>query len=77
MSLEQAKLEFDNLWKEFNRNGTEMIITKYGRRIFPVFKISITDLEPEAKYILLMDVVPADKHVKIRFQIECVCVRFL
>ncbi len=60
--LINVKLELENLWKEFNSIGTEMIITKYGRRMFPVFKISITDLEPEAKYILLMDVIPADNN---------------
>ena len=28
--------------------------------MFPTFKISLTGLEPQAKYVLLMDVVPFD-----------------
>ncbi|CAF0882995.1 unnamed protein product [Brachionus calyciflorus] len=56
----QVKLETRNLWLQFASIGTEMIITKCGRRMFPTFKISISGLEPEAKYILLMDIVPAD-----------------
>ncbi len=57
-----VKLELDYLWKEFNSIGTEMIITKYGRRMFPIFKVSTIGLEPETNYILLMDVIPADKN---------------
>ena len=56
----QVKLETRNLWLQFASIGTEMIITKCGRRMFPTFKISISGLEPQAKYILLMDIVPAD-----------------
>lgn len=56
----QVKLESRNLWLQFASIGTEMIITKCGRRMFPTFKISISGLEPHAKYILLMDIVPAD-----------------
>lgn len=56
----QVRLETKPLWQEFSKIGTEMIITKCGRRMFPTFKINITGLEPQAKYILLMDVVPAD-----------------
>jgi hypothetical protein len=32
------------------------------RRMFPTFKISVLGLEPQAKYILMMDIVPADDH---------------
>jgi hypothetical protein len=28
--------------------------------MFPTFKFSITGLEPQSKYIILMDIVPAD-----------------
>lgn len=30
--------------------------------MFPTFKISVLGLEPQAKYILMMDIVPADDH---------------
>uniref|UniRef100_A0A672Z9D2 T-box transcription factor 5a n=1 Tax=Sphaeramia orbicularis TaxID=375764 RepID=A0A672Z9D2_9TELE len=50
------------LWMKFHEVGTEMIITKAGRRMFPSFKVKVTGLNPKTKYILLMDVVPADDH---------------
>uniref|UniRef100_A0A8C8FM04 T-box domain-containing protein n=1 Tax=Oncorhynchus tshawytscha TaxID=74940 RepID=A0A8C8FM04_ONCTS len=50
------------LWEKFHEVGTEMIITKAGRRMFPSFKVKVTGLNPKTKYILLMDVVPADDH---------------
>ena len=30
------------------------------RRMFPTFKVSLQGLDPHAKYILLMDIVPVD-----------------
>ncbi|XP_053326521.1 T-box transcription factor TBX6-like [Spea bombifrons] len=53
-------LENRDLWKEFHAIGTEMIITKSGRRMFPQCKVSVSGLEPEGKYLLLADVVPVD-----------------
>ncbi|XP_064163797.1 T-box transcription factor TBX5-A-like [Anguilla rostrata] len=50
------------LWTKFDEVGTEMIITKAGRRMFPSYKAKVTGLNPKTKYILLMDVVPADDH---------------
>lgn len=34
----------------------------FHRRMFPSFKVKVTGLNPKTKYILLMDVVPADDH---------------
>ncbi|KAG7332100.1 hypothetical protein KOW79_003934 [Hemibagrus wyckioides] len=53
-------LEDPELWKSFHEIGTEMIITKPGRRMFPHCKINISGLVPYAKYILLVDIVPED-----------------
>ncbi|XP_061674440.1 T-box transcription factor TBX5b isoform X2 [Syngnathoides biaculeatus] len=50
------------LWSRFDEVGTEMIITKAGRRMFPSYKVKVTGLNPKTKYILLMDVVPGDDH---------------
>ncbi|XP_023662102.1 T-box transcription factor TBX5-like isoform X2 [Paramormyrops kingsleyae] len=50
------------LWTKFHEVGTEMIITKAGRRMFPSYKVKVTGLNPKTKYILLMDIVPADDH---------------
>ncbi|XP_010894640.4 T-box transcription factor TBX5b isoform X2 [Esox lucius] len=55
-------LHEQELWEKFHEVGTEMIITKAGRRMFPCYKVKVTGLNPKAKYILLMDVVPADDH---------------
>uniref|UniRef100_A0A2K5CBX4 T-box transcription factor TBX6 n=1 Tax=Aotus nancymaae TaxID=37293 RepID=A0A2K5CBX4_AOTNA len=53
-------LENRELWKEFSSVGTEMIITKAGRRMFPACRVSVTGLDPEARYLFLLDVVPVD-----------------
>ncbi|CAH8589559.1 unnamed protein product [Heterobilharzia americana] len=48
------------LWDKFHCHGTEMVITKSGRRMFPPFKVKINGLEKRAKYIVLMDIVALD-----------------
>ncbi|XP_035289572.1 T-box transcription factor TBX4 [Anguilla anguilla] len=55
-------LQERELWKKFHEAGTEMIITKAGRRLFPSYKVKVTGMDPKTKYILLVDVVPADDH---------------
>ncbi|XP_067087062.1 T-box transcription factor TBX3 [Osmerus mordax] len=57
----KVHLEAMGLWKQFHKCGTEMIITKSGRRMFPPFKVRCTGLDKKAKYILLMDIVAADE----------------
>ncbi|XP_056140181.1 T-box transcription factor TBX2-like [Lampris incognitus] len=56
----QVTLEASGLWDEFHKMGTEMVITKSGRRMFPPFKVRVSGLNAKAKYILLMDIVAAD-----------------
>ncbi|XP_077996041.1 T-box transcription factor TBX2-like [Glandiceps talaboti] len=53
-------LDTKELWEEFHKLGTEMVITKSGRRIFPAYKVRVSGLDKKAKYILLMDIVAAD-----------------
>ncbi|CAB3373724.1 Hypothetical predicted protein [Cloeon dipterum] len=53
-------LEMKPLWDEFNELGTEMIVTKAGRRMFPTFQVRIYGLDPNADYMLMMDFVPVD-----------------
>ncbi|TPP60701.1 Optomotor blind [Fasciola gigantica] len=48
------------LWDKFHVHGTEMVITKSGRRMFPPFKVKVSNLEKRAKYIVLMDIVSMD-----------------
>ncbi|KAI3372933.1 hypothetical protein L3Q82_022734 [Scortum barcoo] len=53
-------LEASDLWRQFHKCGTEMVITKSGRRMFPPLKARCTGMDRKAKYILLMDIVAAD-----------------
>uniref|UniRef100_A0A674J6B3 T-box-containing protein TBX6L n=1 Tax=Terrapene triunguis TaxID=2587831 RepID=A0A674J6B3_9SAUR len=53
-------LEDMDLWMQFHQVGTEMIITKSGRRMFPQCKIKVSGLIPYAKYLMLVDFVPMD-----------------
>ncbi|XP_049911879.1 T-box transcription factor TBX4 isoform X2 [Epinephelus moara] len=55
-------LHESELWKKFHEAGTEMIITKAGRRMFPSYKVKVTGMNLKTKYILLIDIVPADDH---------------
>ncbi|XP_061391012.1 T-box transcription factor TBX5 [Musca vetustissima] len=61
-SLAQAVvvLETKTLWDKFHEQGTEMIVTKSGRRMFPTFQVRIGGLDPQATYIMMMDFVPVD-----------------
>ncbi|XP_036393326.1 T-box transcription factor TBX2b-like [Megalops cyprinoides] len=56
----KVTLEAKDLWDQFHKFGTEMVITKSGRRMFPPFKVRINGLDKKAKYILLLDIVAAD-----------------
>ncbi|XP_054913983.1 T-box transcription factor TBX6 [Poeciliopsis prolifica] len=66
---DEVKMELENssLWKQFSSVGTEMIITKKGRRMFPGLRLKLSGLNPSLRYILLLDVVPADNS-RYRFQ---------
>ncbi|XP_055724999.1 T-box transcription factor TBX2b-like isoform X2 [Salvelinus fontinalis] len=56
----KVTLEAKDLWDQFHKIGTEMVITKSGRRMFPPFKVRVNGVDKKAKYILLMDIVSAD-----------------
>ncbi|KAG8190800.1 hypothetical protein JTE90_005836 [Oedothorax gibbosus] len=56
----KVTLESKDLWDKFHALGTEMVITKSGRRMFPAYKVRVSGLDKKAKYILLMDIVAAD-----------------
>ncbi|XP_076257138.1 T-box transcription factor 1 isoform X2 [Rhynchophorus ferrugineus] len=55
-----ALLEMKHLWDEFHSLGTEMIVTKAGRRMFPTFQVKLCGLDLHAEYMLMMDFVPVD-----------------
>ncbi|XP_054654842.1 T-box transcription factor T [Dunckerocampus dactyliophorus] len=60
----ELKLSLDEseLWSKFKDLTNEMIVTKNGRRMFPVLKVNVSGLDPNAMYSFLLDLASADKH---------------
>ncbi|KAJ0015457.1 hypothetical protein NQD34_009077 [Periophthalmus magnuspinnatus] len=56
----RINLENSDLWKSFHNVGTEMIITKHGRRMFPHCSVSLSGLQPFANYVIMVDMIPVD-----------------
>ncbi|XP_036437677.1 MAX gene-associated protein isoform X2 [Colossoma macropomum] len=56
----KATLENESVWSRFHCLGTEMILTKQGRRMFPCCRFRLNGLDPERKYALVMDIRPLD-----------------
>nr|XP_033802889.1 T-box transcription factor TBX22 [Geotrypetes seraphini]XP_033802890.1 T-box transcription factor TBX22 [Geotrypetes seraphini] len=56
----QVELQGSELWKRFHEIGTEMIITKAGRRMFPSVRVKVKGLDSMKQYYIAMDVVPVD-----------------
>ncbi|XP_028294996.1 T-box transcription factor TBX18 isoform X2 [Gouania willdenowi] len=56
----RVDLQGSDLWKRFHEIGTEMIITKAGRRMFPAMRVKITGLEAHQQYYIAMDIIPVD-----------------
>uniref|UniRef100_A0A8D0CJI0 T-box transcription factor T n=1 Tax=Scleropages formosus TaxID=113540 RepID=A0A8D0CJI0_SCLFO len=55
-------LDENELWLKFKELTNEMIVTKNGRRMFPVLKVNVSGLDPSAMYSFLLDFVAADNH---------------
>ncbi|XP_045474628.1 T-box transcription factor mls-1-like [Harmonia axyridis] len=64
----EAEIQLVNkeLWERFHRNDTEMIITKTGRRIFPIFKINVKNLDPHKNYCFMLEM-QATTNQRLRF----------
>ncbi|XP_029460789.1 T-box transcription factor TBX22 [Rhinatrema bivittatum] len=56
----QVELQGSELWKRFHEIGTEMIITKAGRRMFPSVRVKVKGLDSMKQYYVAMDVIPVD-----------------
>ncbi|XP_073805872.1 T-box transcription factor TBX6L isoform X2 [Danio rerio] len=65
-----VSLQDRELWDKFSSIGTEMLITKSGRRMFPSCKVTVTGLNPKVKYVVIMDMVPFDNH-KYKWNKDC------
>ena len=46
----RVELQEPELWNKFHGKTNEMIVTKNGRRMFPVIKVNLTGLEPNDLY---------------------------
>uniref|UniRef100_A0A3Q0S2X4 T-box domain-containing protein n=1 Tax=Amphilophus citrinellus TaxID=61819 RepID=A0A3Q0S2X4_AMPCI len=56
----RVELQGSELWRRFYEIGTEMIITKAGRRMFPSVRVKVRNLDPCQQYYIAMDVMPVD-----------------
>ncbi|XP_050542621.1 T-box transcription factor T-like isoform X2 [Daktulosphaira vitifoliae] len=53
----RARLLDAQLWSEFLAINNEMIVTKTGRRMFPVIKVQVTGLSPSDMYTIFLEFV--------------------
>lgn len=58
----KVSLEESDLWRRFNKLTNEMIVTKTGRRMFPVLSVNISGLNPNSMYSVLLDFAPVDEN---------------
>ncbi|KAM7395685.1 hypothetical protein PAMA_007111 [Pampus argenteus] len=58
----RVTLENNSVWKQFNSCGTEMILTKQGRRMFPYCRYRLAGLDPDRQYTLVLSIVPLDQY---------------
>ncbi|XP_056626092.1 T-box transcription factor TBX22 [Triplophysa dalaica] len=56
----RVDLQGSDLWRTFHEIGTEMIITKTGRRMFPSIRVKVHNLDPFQQYYIAMDIMPVD-----------------
>ena len=51
----RIELEESQLWDKFKKLTNEMIVTKNGRRMFPVIKVRVSGLDPSAFYSVMLE----------------------
>ncbi|MCJ8743742.1 hypothetical protein PDJAM_G00097680 [Pangasius djambal] len=56
----KVTLENESVWSRFHSLGTEMILTRQGRRMFPCCRFRLSGLDLQRKYFLVMDIMPLD-----------------
>ncbi|XP_057678673.1 uncharacterized protein magl isoform X3 [Corythoichthys intestinalis] len=54
-------LENDRVWKQFYQYGTEMILSKPGRRMFPYCRYRVFGLAPDRYYAICLSIVLSDR----------------
>ncbi|UJR14261.1 hypothetical protein I4U23_001252 [Adineta vaga] len=58
----QVTLQNRDLWSQFHELINEMIVTKAGRRMFPIISTSIRGLDPEKMYTVELSFDQIDSH---------------
>lgn len=72
LSRVECTLDNKDMWDKFHSLNTEMIITKTGRRMFPVMKVQFHNLDPNARYAVSMDIIPVDnKRYRYAYHKSC------
>lgn len=56
----QVAMQQSDLWWKFYACGTEMVITRTGRRMFPTLALSFLGMDPRCYYSVHVDIVPVD-----------------
>ena len=58
----RVELQESDLWNKFHEKTNEMIVTKNGRRMFPVIKANISGLEPNTFYSVILEFKQIEKN---------------
>ena len=58
----RVELQESDLWNKFHDKTNEMIVTKNGRRMFPVIKVNISGLEPNTFYSVILEFKQIEKN---------------
>ncbi|TKR77579.1 hypothetical protein L596_018521 [Steinernema carpocapsae] len=56
-----VRLDSAELWRRFDVLGTEMIVTKTGRRMFPTLQVTVSGLDSTSSYTMMVDFGCVDK----------------
>ena len=51
----KVELQEPELWDKFHKLTNEMIVTKNGRRMFPVIKVGLSGLDPNTFYTVHLE----------------------
>ncbi|VDK44744.1 unnamed protein product [Anisakis simplex] len=56
----RVRIANQDLWRQFHKHTTEMIVTKNGRKLFPKVEFVLEGLQPDANYALVLHIERVD-----------------
>uniref|UniRef100_A0A915BJ34 T-box domain-containing protein n=1 Tax=Parascaris univalens TaxID=6257 RepID=A0A915BJ34_PARUN len=56
----RVKIANEELWRQFHKHTTEMIVTKSGRKLFPKVEYQLEGLQADANYALVLHIERVD-----------------